>query len=721
VRLLGGGGIHCGNAAHLLGGLIHGAWSIAPDWRYTNYVLKWGSSKGTGSGHSAMTNARLRADAIRRGIKEVVFDPMGNFAGGKATEWVPILPGTDTAVALAMCNHIVNTLKIYDELYIKAKTNFPYLIKEDGTFIRDEESDKPLVFDEKDQKVKEFDDPSTADEDFALFGEYEVNGIKCSPAFTTLNEHLKRYTPEWAEKISSVPAETIVRIANEWVEHAQIGSTITIEGKSFPYRPVATVTFRGCQGHTNGIHQVAAIDLLNQLVGSEDVPGGTMGWPSIRRKYPGGQYERLPRIGPDGVLIPAVFYSHMPWPPKKPKIPCTNIGCVEFWHHTTNSPIGYMKDMDEIHEKLGMTAKPEMIFGIAANFIISQSDWKAAVDNFKDAFVVQMDLWVNETDEAIGDIILPDVSFLEKDCWSSEIDAFFFSGSPSYEDWYVHMQQPVAEPLGETRFFMDVYLDVADRVGVLDDYHEILNDYYGITDERLKLKPGEKLNWKEIGERFLEWVYGPDKEKVKEQGYATWHKPIEDVYWRWHTKSRCPVYMEFLLQDRIEVERICKEVDLDLDLDQYTPLPTWFEPMSYKELDEEFDLLAFSYRDILHANNTTFQNPLIDEASKMCPYTFTVTINRGLAKKKGLKDGDVIWIENRYEVKEKGVVKTMEAQQPLVIGIAGQGGLWAKGRPIAKGKGSNFVKLIPSDLKHYDPVTGNVETSVAVKIYKAEE
>ena len=60
----------------------------------------------------------------------------------------------------------------------------------------------------------------------------------------------------------------------------------------------------------------------------------------------------------------------------------------------------------------------------------------------------------------------------------------------------------------------------------------------------------------------------------------------------------------------------------------------------------------------------------------------------------------------------------MEAQSPRVIGISGQGGLWADGRPIAKGKGSNFCKLLPSYLRHYDPITGNIETAVAVKIYK---
>ncbi|MFH1153980.1 MAG: molybdopterin-dependent oxidoreductase [Pseudomonadota bacterium] len=719
--IIGGGSLHCGNAAHMLGGLIHGAWSIAPDWRYTKFVLKWGSSKGTGSGHSAMTNARLRADAVRRGIKEVVFDPMGNFAGGKATQWVPILPGTDTAVGLAMANYILNVLDVHDDLYLKAKTNLVYLIREDGSFIRHTESGKPQVYDLKTDTIKEFDDPSMAYEDFALEKECEVDGEKARPCFMALKEHLKQYSPQWASDISTVPVATIVQVAKEWAENASIGSTITIEGKTFPYRPVSSVTFRGSQGHSNGIHQVSAIDLLSQIVGSEDVPGGTVGWPSVRRAYPGGTYERKPKVGPDGVLIPAVFYSHMPWPPHTPSIPCKNSGCVDFWTHCTLSHVPYVKERDYIYEKFGMKSKPEMVFGIAANFIISQSDWNAAVDFFKDMFVVQIDIWSNETDEAVADILLPDVSYLEKDCWSSEIDAFFFSGSPSYEDWFVHMQQPVAKPVGESRFFMDVYLDVAHRVGVLDKFNEILNNYYSVEDENLKIKPGEKLTWKEIGERFMRHVYGDDKEKIEKQGYATWHKPIEDVYWRWYVPSRCPVYMEFLIHDRRAVDKIIKDTgfELEMELDQYTPLPSWFWPTSHTELDNEFDLLAFSYRDVLHTNNSTFQNPLVDEVSAMCPYTFTITMNSQLAKQKGMKDGDIIWIENRYNVKEKGIVKTMEAQHPKVIGIAGQGGLWAKGRPIAKGKGSNFCKLLPTYLRHYDPITGNIETSVAVKVYKA--
>ncbi len=38
------------------------------------------------------------------------------------------------------------------------------------------------------------------------------------------------YTPEWAEPICDVPAATIRRIANEYLDHARVGETIDIDG-----------------------------------------------------------------------------------------------------------------------------------------------------------------------------------------------------------------------------------------------------------------------------------------------------------------------------------------------------------------------------------------------------------------------------------------------------------------------------------------------------------
>jgi len=719
-NVTGGGSIHCGNAAHMLAGLVHASWSVAPDWKYTKYVLKFGSSKGTGSGHSMISNARLRSQAMDRGIKEIVFDPICNFAGGKATEWIPLLPGTDSAIALAMCNYILNDLNIYDELYLKAKTNLPFLIDADGNYVRSEESGKPFVADIKADKIKEFDDPIMGYEDYALEGEYEVNNKKCVPAFVLLKEHLKQYGLGWASKISSVPEETIKRIADEWVENACIGSTISIEGKIYPYRPVAAVIFRGAQGHSNGVHQVAAIDLLNELVGAEDVPGGCLGWPSRRHKYPGGSYERLPQVGPDGVIIPGVFFSHIPWPPHKPTVPCKNAGCSDFWQHCTICHVPYVNEREDIWNKLGMTVKPEMLIGPSVNVIIDNSEWESALDFFKTMFVVQSDLWINETDEAIGDIILPDVSYLERENWSAQIDNYFFCQTPSHEDWYAHMQQETAAPIGESRYYMDVALDIADRVGFRGEFVDAINAYLDITDDELKLKRDDKLTWTEIGDKCLKWVYGNDAEKVKKQGYATWHKPPEDVYWRWEINTRVHVYTEFLLHSRKAAEKIGKEVGLDLAWDQYAALPSWFVPETYKDLDDEYDIIGFSYRDILHTNNTTSQNPMIDEMSALCPYTYTVTMNEDAARKKGFKEDDIVWMENRYGLREKGRLKFMQGQHPDTLAIAGQSGLWAKGRPIAKGKGSNFCKLLPGYLRYYDPITGTIETSLALKVYKAD-
>jgi molybdopterin-containing oxidoreductase family molybdopterin binding subunit len=107
-----GGGLHCGNGAHLISGIMHASWSVVPDFQYCNYAVYFGASKGHGAGHASCSNMGMAADARARGMKMVVVDPMCNFASAKATEWVPLRVGTDAALALAMCHVIVNELGI---------------------------------------------------------------------------------------------------------------------------------------------------------------------------------------------------------------------------------------------------------------------------------------------------------------------------------------------------------------------------------------------------------------------------------------------------------------------------------------------------------------------------------------------------------------------------------------------------------------------------------
>jgi molybdopterin-containing oxidoreductase family molybdopterin binding subunit len=143
-----GGGLHCGNGAHFMNGIMHVSWSIIPDFAHCNYALNFGCSKGHGAGHVAVQNATQVADARARGFKNVVFDPFQSSQASKAHEWVPIRVGTDGALALGLVNSLLNEHGIYDKEYLMYKTNGPYLIRpSDGRYMRDKRTDNPLVWD----------------------------------------------------------------------------------------------------------------------------------------------------------------------------------------------------------------------------------------------------------------------------------------------------------------------------------------------------------------------------------------------------------------------------------------------------------------------------------------------------------------------------------------------------------------------------------------------
>ena len=131
-----GGGLHCGNGAHFMNGIMHVAWSIIPDFANCNYALNFGCSKGHGAGHVAVQNATQAADARFRGFKNIVFDPFQSAQASKAHEWVPTRVGTDGAIALGLVNSLLNEHGIYDPEYLMYKTNGPYLIRPSDGRIR---------------------------------------------------------------------------------------------------------------------------------------------------------------------------------------------------------------------------------------------------------------------------------------------------------------------------------------------------------------------------------------------------------------------------------------------------------------------------------------------------------------------------------------------------------------------------------------------------------
>ena len=82
-------------------------WKIpSPDIQRTDYLICMGGNpQASGGSLLACPDVLSELDAIRgRGGKVVVVDPRRTGTADRADEWVPILPGTDAAFLLAMCN-----------------------------------------------------------------------------------------------------------------------------------------------------------------------------------------------------------------------------------------------------------------------------------------------------------------------------------------------------------------------------------------------------------------------------------------------------------------------------------------------------------------------------------------------------------------------------------------------------------------------------------------
>ncbi|MBI3058068.1 MAG: molybdopterin-dependent oxidoreductase, partial [Deltaproteobacteria bacterium] len=89
-----------------------GSMHSEPDFDYCRLLILFGSQKGSISGHDTMKSAMGMADARERGMRVVVFDPLCTPTASKADEWIPLIPGTDGAVALSLLHVLLNELGI---------------------------------------------------------------------------------------------------------------------------------------------------------------------------------------------------------------------------------------------------------------------------------------------------------------------------------------------------------------------------------------------------------------------------------------------------------------------------------------------------------------------------------------------------------------------------------------------------------------------------------
>jgi thiosulfate reductase/polysulfide reductase chain A len=98
---------------------------------------------------------------------------------------------------------------------------------------------------------------------------------------------------------------------------------------------------------------------------------------------------------------------------------------------------------------------------------------------------------------------------------------------------------------------------------------------------------------------------------------------------------------------------------------------------------------------------------------------YNVGINAQTATKKGIQNGDPLWLETPMGRKARAVARLTEGLHPQVISIPGVFGRWLTGNPEARGKGVHFNSLIQYSFENMDTVSAALDACVKVKISKA--
>src|SRR5512134_1071425 len=254
----------------------------------------------------------------RAGGRFISINPIRTGYSAIADDWLPIRPGTDGALLLALIHEVI-ALGLYDRDFLVRYTNAGHLVNLDeasdkfGLLVRAPGADE--VNPQYPQNQMWWDRhgnrpvPTHAEgADPYLLGEFRMpDGTPVKPAFQLLEERAKRYTPEWAEGLTGVPAATIRRLAHEMGvtardEKIELPIAWTdcwgAEHQSVTGNPVAFHAMRGLAAHSNGFHTVRTLAILMSLLGTIDRPGGFRHKAPFPRAIPPS--AKTP-TGPEGV------------------------------------------------------------------------------------------------------------------------------------------------------------------------------------------------------------------------------------------------------------------------------------------------------------------------------------------------------------------------------------------------------------------------------------
>jgi hypothetical protein len=181
---------------------------------------------GTAEDHHSNPMKIALSKFKRAGHRFISINPIRTGYSAIADEWIPIKPGTDGALFMALLHELIRTDTL-DHAFLKRFTNAPQLVvldagEREGLFAFDPNPDKgpagdgrhphnKLVWDRAGGRVLNAYPEGIAEGcDPALEGHYTLeDGTRVAPSFQLLRERVASCTPEWAAAIIGIPAERI--------------------------------------------------------------------------------------------------------------------------------------------------------------------------------------------------------------------------------------------------------------------------------------------------------------------------------------------------------------------------------------------------------------------------------------------------------------------------------------------------------------------------------
>jgi len=680
---------------------------------------------GTAEDHHSNPMKIALSKFKRNGGRFISINPVRTGYSAIADEWIPIKPGTDGALFMALMHELIAANTV-DHEFLSRYTNSAQLVclepgPEEGLFLFDPDSDpintdiphNKYVWDQNTQSAKPCFDQTVKP---VLSGEFVMGagphqGKRVAPAFELLRRQVKACTPEWAAKITSIPAERIRLLAKEMAHTAfqqafelPIAWTDSFGHKhnTVTGRPVAFHAMRGLSAHSNGFQTTRGLAVLMTLLGTIDRPGG------FRHKAP---YPRQipPNIKPpssEADIKPNTPLGKAPlgWPTRPEDLALDSnqqplrIDKAYSWEHPlaahglmhnviTNAVKGDPYSIDTL-----MIFMANMSWNSTMNTMEVREHLNAKDENgeFKIPFLVICDAFQSEM-VAFADLVLPDTTYLERHDAMSMLDRPI----SEFDGPCDSVRIPVLPPTGQCKPFQEVLIELASRLKFpafttadgqrkFKDYPDFITNFQTAPDSGI----GFLMGWRgKEGDKSIRGEPNSNQWQMYEDNNCVFHysMPPEHHYMRnWNqgyldfAKANAlrqkndpiilAVYSDILQQFRLAAKgqrpgRTPPAHLKDRIVQFFDPLPFWYPPLEDAVTQlSEFSMNAITQRPMAMYHSWDSQNAWLRQIHS---HNY-LHINTKTAVDHGIEDGAWIWVESQWG-KVRCMARHTEAVEPGTV------------------------------------------------------